>query len=87
MIVKKIFGRILPVAAVFVFCLTILAARCDGCFSIVVGKEASVDGYVIIAHNEDDFPPQIVNHHKIPRQKHSPGEKVNLLNGGRLAQA
>ena len=87
MTVKKTFGRILPVAAVFVFCLTILAARCEGCFSIVVGKEASVDGYVIIAHNEDDFPPQIVNHHKIPRKKHSPGEKVKLLNGGRLAQA
>ena len=87
MILKKTFSRILPVAAVFVFCLTILAARCDGCFSIVVGKEASVDGYVIIAHNEDDFPPQIVNHHKIPRKKHFPGEKVKLLNGGRLAQA
>jgi len=86
MTVKKTFGRILPVAAVFVLCLTIFAARCEGCFSIVAGKEASVDGYVIIAHNEDDFPPQIVNHHKIPRQKHSPGEKVNLLNGGRLAQ-
>ncbi len=84
--VKKTFVRIFPVAAVFVFCLTIFAARCEGCFSIVVGKEASVDGYVIIAHNEDDTPPQIVNHHKVPRKKHSPREKVNLLNGGRLAQ-
>jgi len=94
MIVKKTFDRIMSVAAVFVMCLTIFAgtplcgnpARCEGCFSIVAGKEASADGYVIIAHNEDDFPPQIVNHHKIPRKKHSPGEKVNLLNGGRLAQ-
>jgi len=86
MIVKKTFSRIFPVAAVFVFCLTIFAARCEGCFSIVVGKEASVDGYVIMGHNEDDTPPQIVNHHKIPRKKHFPGEKVNLLNGGRLAQ-
>jgi len=86
MIVKKTFSRILPVAAAFVFCLTILAVRCEGCFSIVAGKEASADGYVIMAHNEDDSPPQIVNHHKIPRQKHSPGEDVKLLNGGRLAQ-
>ncbi len=84
--VKKTFVRILPVAAVFVLCLTIFAARCEGCFSIVVGKEASADEYVIVAHNEDDDPPQIVNHHKIPRKKHFPGEKVNLLNGGRLAQ-
>jgi len=84
--VKKPFIRILSVAAVFVLFLTIYAARCEGCFSIVVGKDVSADGYVIIAHNEDDGPPQIVNHHKIPRKKHSPGEKVNLLNGGWLAQ-
>jgi len=63
--VKKTFSRLFPVAAVFVFCLTIFAAQCEGCFSIVVGREASVDGYVIMAHNEDDAPPQIVNHHKI----------------------
>ncbi len=84
--VKKTLVRIFPVAAVFVFCLTIFAARCEGCFSIVVGKKASTDGYVIMAHNENDSPPQIVNHHKIPRKKHFSGEKVNLLNGGRLAQ-
>jgi dipeptidase len=52
----------------------------------VAGKDASVDGYVIMAHNEDDTIPQIVNHHKIPRRKHSRGEKVKLLNGGRLNQ-
>jgi hypothetical protein len=33
-----------------------------GCFSIVAGKEVSVDGYVIMAHNEDDTAPQSVNH-------------------------
>jgi len=87
MIVKKTFVRLFSVVAVFVFCLTILAARCEGCYSIVVGKKASVDGYVIMAHNEDDGAPQIVNHHKIPRKKHSSGETVKLLNGGQLAQA
>ena len=86
MIVKKTFVRLFPVAAVFVFCLTIFAARCEGCFSIIAGKDASVDGYVMMAHNEDDGPPQVVNHYKVPRKKHSPGEKVKLLNGGQLAQ-
>jgi dipeptidase len=51
-----------------------------------VGKDASVDGYVIMAHNEDDSSPQIVNHHKIPRRKYSPAEKVKLRNGGQLEQ-
>jgi dipeptidase len=58
-----------------------------GCFSIVVGREASADGYVIMAHNEDDSPPVIVNHYKIERKKYARGEKVRLLAGGELAQA
>ena len=88
MVVKKSFIRILPVFALFVLGTIFLlpAAPCEGCFSIVAGRDASVDGYVIMAHNEDDTIPQIVNHHKIPRRKHSRGEKVKLLNGGRLNQ-
>ena len=61
-------------------------SRCEGCFSIVVGKKASTDGYVIMAHNEDDTPPQIVHHLKVPRKRHARGEKVTLRNGGRLNQ-
>jgi dipeptidase len=88
MIVKKRFARMLPVAALFVLCFMLLisAAPCEGCFAVVVGKEASVDGYVIIAHNEDDDPPQIVNHYKVPRKKHTPSEKVRLRNGGEVNQ-
>jgi dipeptidase len=62
------------------------AEACEGCFSIVVGKKVSADGYVIVAHNEDDGAPQIVNHHKVPRKNHAPGEKVQLLNGGQIEQ-
>jgi len=66
--------------------LLVAPAWGDGCFTIVVGKDASADGYVIMAHNEDDSPPQIVNHHKIPRMRHESGEKVNLIDGGELDQ-
>jgi len=88
MIVKKSFIRILLALALFVLGTVLLlpTAPCEGCFSIVAGKDASVDGYVIMAHNEDDTIPQIVNHQKIPRRKYSRGEKVKLLNGGRLNQ-
>ncbi len=55
-----------------------------GCYSVVVGKDASGDGYVIMAHNEDDGPPCIVNHHKVPRKEHSPDEKFTLLKGGQI---
>ncbi len=59
---------------------------CRACFSIVVGKKASTEGCVIVAHNEDDTAPQIVNHHKVPRRRFPAGAKVTLRNGGSLDQ-
>ena len=77
-----------PIGVLFAVSVLLLlqGSRCEGCFSIVVGKEASADGYVIMAHNEDDTPPQIVHHRKVPRKRHAPGARVKLRNGGRLDQ-
>ncbi len=88
MVVPRSFSRTLPFAAVLVlsWICFITVTPCEGCFSIVVGKDAASDGNVIMAHNEDDLSPQIVNHRKIPRRKYSPGEQVTLRNGGRLDQ-
>jgi dipeptidase len=72
---------------VLIYVLLPAAVPCRGCFSIVVGKNASADGYVIVGHNEDDPAPQTVNHHKVPRRRHPPGAKVRLRNGGVLEQA
>ena len=77
---------LLVVVSVLILVVVLPAGSCEGCFSIVVGRKASADGFVIMAHNEDDTPPQIVNHRKIPRRTHAPGEKVKLLNGGQLDQ-
>jgi len=88
MTVHKSFARTFVLAIITVLTLTVTlpTTPCRACFSIVVGKEASADGYVITAHNEDDTAPQIVNHHKVPRRKHSADETVTLLNGGKLEQ-
>lgn len=59
---------------------------CKGCYSVVVGKDATTDGAVIVAHNEDDGGPQLVNHYKVPRMQHAPGSTVTLRNGGTLEQ-
>jgi dipeptidase len=67
--------------------VSLIAPVCSACFSIVVGKDASADGYVLVAHNEDDSPPQIVNHHKVLRKQYKPGDKLKLRNGGLLDQA
>ena len=80
-----IYGK-LPIVVLLIASMLLQALPCEGCFSIVVGKDASTDGSVIMAHNEDDTPPQIVHHSKMPRKKHAPGAKVTLRNGGHLDQ-
>ncbi|MBI5266246.1 MAG: C69 family dipeptidase [candidate division Zixibacteria bacterium] len=72
----------LATAAVLVFGLRVPGASSPdgGCFSIVVGREASITGSVTMAHNEDDYIPQIVNHHKVPRRTFTSGATVELDN-------
>ena len=77
-----------PTCALALFLVVIagVITPCRACFSIVVGKNASADGCVIVAHNEDDTAPQIVNHYKVPRRSFPAGAKVMLRNGGSLEQ-
>jgi dipeptidase len=50
------------------------------CFTILVGKNASADGSVFIAHNEDDLNDHnFVDLHKVPRLQHKVGEKQVFL--------
>ena len=87
MMSKKNFSKTLSLVVALGLCLLFsAAAHGEGCYSIVVGKDVSVDGYILMAHNEDDGPPQIVHHHKVLRMKHSSGDKVELLNGGEIEQ-
>ncbi|MCK5839200.1 MAG: C69 family dipeptidase [Bacteroidales bacterium] len=57
------------------------------CFSVLVGKEASKDGSVLFAHNEDDYGTRIVNWYKVPGNKHGQKEKFQLKNGRKIDQA
>ncbi len=56
------------------------------CYSVLVGKDCTVDGSVMFAHNEDDYGDQIVNMYKVPRINHKADEVVILKNGGRIPQ-
>jgi dipeptidase len=73
-------ARIIAILTVL-FLVGIAANAEQNCYTIVVGKDASVDGWVIMAHNEDDWPPQVVNHHKIPQKTHLAGTEIELDNG------
>ena len=64
---------------------TALAAGPD-CFTVAVGRDASASGAVLLAHNEDDRPPQILDLHAVPRIRHAAGERIPLEAGGSLEQ-
>jgi len=58
----------------------------NNCFSILVGKDATIDGSILFAHNEDDYGVNLVNWYKVPRNQHGSAENINLFPGGQLEQ-
>lgn len=56
------------------------------CFSILVGKNASVDGSVMLAHNEDDGGEQFLNWYIVERQTHAKDDKFAFRRGGSIEQ-
>lgn len=51
------------------------------CYTIVVGKDASETGKVIVAHNEDDYGDLVVNIHKVPQQNFGKNHYYKFING------
>ena len=57
----------------------------DGeCFTVLVGKNASADGSVLVAHNEDDRGDIVVNLRKIAPRDYGAPQRVDLGKGGFL---
>ncbi len=56
------------------------------CFALVAGKDATADGSVLTAHNEDVLAPA-VNLYKVPSRTHAPGEQITLRKGGKVPHA
>jgi len=57
------------------------------CFTILAGKDATADGSVLLAHNEDDHGRLLVNILKVQAQEHRRGEMLTLKEGAVLPQA
>ncbi len=55
------------------------------CFSVLVGKDASVDGSVMLAHNEDDSGNRMVNWYKVTKPTES-NKSILLKRGGTIDQ-
>lgn len=78
----------IPVFLALFFTSFLLQSQ-DGfdCFSVVAGKDATADGSVLFAHNEDDWGDRLVNWYQVPGTSHQPGEMIRLKNGGTMEQA
>ena len=72
----------IPILAAFVLFSALSASAQDpkdfNCYTILVGKNASADGSVIVAHNEDDWGDNIVNVRRIPPHDYGPVRSVAL---------
>ena len=63
-------------------CKTALNRRDRGsCSTVIVGKDASVTGRVLLAHNEDDYD-CTVQVHMVPRVKHKEGDTITFGDAG-----
>jgi len=78
------FSRELVVAAVLL--LSWPGSCAWACYAVVAGREASADGSVLVAHNEQNGGRRILNFRRIPRRQYPPGSVVTLRREGQLPQ-
>lgn len=78
-------GKLVLVTIILLFTLVLFlqAAENDqhNCFTVLVGKKASADGSVMVAHNEDDYGEIVVNVRKIAPLNYGQPQKINLGRG------
>lgn len=75
----------------FILVLIYLSAKSQqysefNCFTILVGKNASADGSVLLGHNEDNHGETFADWHKVPGIKHDPGSCQVFLSGDSIAE-
>jgi len=82
---KKKMVRLLVMTLVFTLILTMSAGLAFGCTTIIVGKNNTADGSVMIAHSEElgDSPQHLV---VIPRKTHEAGEMYISYSGAKIPQ-
>lgn len=77
----------LGVRLTIVLLLSGVASSAWACYAVVAGRAATVDGSVLVGHNEENGGQRVLLFHKIPRQQHAPGSMVALDAGGQVEQA
>jgi len=79
-------SRILYIFVAAVLVLGLFSSSAIGCYAVVVGKDVSTDGAVLLGHNEQNYGQRYLNFRKVPRIKHKAGEMVKLQGGAEIPQ-
>ena len=66
--------------------LTLQVSQANACFAVIVGREASADGSVLVGHNEENYGQHVLNFRRVGRYAYEPGSMVRLRRGGELEQ-
>ena len=72
----------------YVICIVALltlqvSANDFNCYTLIAGSKVTVDGSVMMAHNEDDGGEQMLNWYRVPATSHNQGEYLSFRNGGK----
>ena len=91
-IMKLLIKYVILIIVIGFFSLNLKAQKNEekefNCFSILIGKDATVDGSVMLAHNEDDWGNRVVNWYRVPNQNYIDAkDSITLKRGYKLAQA
>jgi hypothetical protein len=82
---KKKMVRLIVMTLVVSLVFTMSAGLAFGCTTIIIGKDNTVDGSVMIAHSEElgDSPQHLV---VVPRKTHEAGEMYISYSGAEIPQ-
>jgi|LSQX01.2.fsa_nt_gb hypothetical protein len=72
----KLRHRVLFVVIATFFLIPTLVLPVNACTSIIVGKNVSATGEVILAQNEDNGGRLVMPQYYVPRMQHEPGEYI-----------
>ena len=79
-------SKVLYIFFAAILALGTLASSANGCYAIVVGKDASTDEAVLLGHNEQNYGQRFLNFRKVPCIEHKAGEMIRLHGGSEIPQ-
>ena len=79
-------SKVLYIIFAVILAVGSFASSANGCYAVVVGKDASTDGAVLLGHNEQNYGQRFLNFRKVPRIEHRAGEMIKLQGGAEIPQ-